>query len=125
MAKPPNEVKDRVHTEDTDISDKVMIRFTIITSTSNTLKNWSVNIFFHYFYIKKEYNGKKETIINIFSEYVEPLLKGINHPALIQERKRNLDAEEYKRNIDANLYKPPKINEFNCHGRVMSNFQHH
>ena len=33
------------------------------------------------------------------------MLKDINHPALLQERKLNLDAAEYEKHIDANLYK--------------------
>ena len=45
-------------------------------------------------------------IINIFSAYVELLLKDINHPALLQEWKLNLDAAEYQNNIYANPYKP-------------------
>ena len=49
---------------------------------------------------------KKEMIINIFSVYVVPLLKNINHPALLQEWKLNNDAEEYEKKIDANLSKP-------------------
>ena len=36
-------------------------------------------------------------IINIFSAYVVPLLKDINHPALLQEWKLNLDAESYEK----------------------------
>ena len=32
--------------------------------------------------------------INIFSANVEPLLKDINHPVLLQEWKLNLDAAE-------------------------------
>ena len=44
-------------------------------------------------------------IINIFSTYVEPLLKDINHPALLKEWKTNLYSAEYEKNIDANLYK--------------------
>ena len=44
-------------------------------------------------------------IINIFSSYVVSLLKYINHSALLQEWKLNLDAEAYERNIDANMYK--------------------
>ena len=44
-------------------------------------------------------------IINIFSEYVLPLLKDINHPELLQEWKINPDAEAYGKNIDANLSK--------------------
>ena len=90
-----------------------MICSTTITSTSNTLKNLAVNKSFHYSYIQREYNDKNETIINIFSEYVEPLLKDINHPALLQEWKINLDATEYERNIDANLYKPSEKKKFN------------
>ena len=42
-------------------------------------------------------------IINIFSAYVVPLLKYINHPALIQEFKLNLDAAAYEKHIDANI----------------------
>ena len=44
-------------------------------------------------------------IINIFSSYVVPLIKEINHPELLQEWRLNIDASEYERNIDANLYK--------------------
>ena len=44
-------------------------------------------------------------IINIFSAYVVPRLKDINHPALIQEWKLNLDASAYEKNIDAKMSK--------------------
>ena len=81
---------------------------TTIISTSNTLNNLSVNISFHYSYIQREFNDKKDMMINIFSEYVEPLLKDINHQEFLQEWKLNLDAAEYEINIDANLYKPSK-----------------
>ena len=49
-------------------------------------------------------------IINIFSEYVRPLLKDINHPSLIQEWKLKLDASQYQKHIDANLSKPSEKN---------------
>ena len=35
--------------------------------------------------------------MNIFSAYVVPLLKYINYPALIQERKINLDAAAHEK----------------------------
>ena len=54
-------------------------------------------------------------ITNIFSAYVEPLLKYINHPALVQEWKFNLDAAQYKKNIDTNLSKPSGGRK--CHDR--------
>ena len=106
MSKLPHEVKQRIHAEDKDDYDKVMICNTTTPSTSNTLKNLSVNKGFHYSYIQKYFNDKKETITKIFSAYVEPLLKYINYPALLQKRKLNPDALECKNNIDANLYKP-------------------
>ena len=60
----------------------------------------------HSSYIQREFNDKKDMIINIFSAYVEPLLKDINHPEFLQERKPNLDAADYNTIFDANLYKP-------------------
>ena len=101
----PNEVKDRIHAEDTDNSDKVMIFSTTIPSTSNTLKHLAVDKSFLSSYIQRKCNDKKETIINIFSEFFEPLLKYINHPELLQKGNLNLDDAEYERNIYANLYK--------------------
>ena len=92
-----------------------MVCSTTITSTPNTLKNLAVNKSFHSSYIKRKYNDKKETIINIFSEYVAPLLKDINHPALHQEWKLNIDAVEYEINIDANLQKTSGKQKFNRH----------
>ena len=67
LAKLPNEVKYRIHAEDTDNSNKVMICSTTITSTSNSLKNLDLNKRFHYSCIQREYNDKEETIINILS----------------------------------------------------------
>ena len=47
----------------------------------------------HYSYIQTEFNDKNKIKMNIFSTNVLLLLKYINHPALIQEWKLNLDAE--------------------------------
>ena len=115
MKKLPSEVKDRVYAEVTDNLKKFMICYTTITSTSNTLKNLLVNASFHYSYTQREFTDKKDTIIDILSAYVEALIKEINHPSLLQERRQNLDAAEYKRYIDANLYKPSEKKKFNCH----------
>ena len=45
-------------------------------------------------------------IINIFSEYFVPLVIYINHPALLQEWKLDIDDTLYERNIDSNMSKP-------------------
>ena len=51
-------------------------------------------------------------VINIVSAYVEPLLKDINHPELLQEWKLDIDAAQYKNNIDSNLSKHSEKKKF-------------
>ena len=92
LAKLPKEVKNIIHAEDTENSDKFMTCTTKILSTTNTLKNLAINKVFHYSSIQREFNDKNNMIINIFSAYVEPLLKYINHQSLLQEGKLNIDA---------------------------------
>ena len=53
LAKIPNEVKDIIHAEDAENSDKVMICSTTIPSTLNKLKNLAVYKRFHYSYIQR------------------------------------------------------------------------
>ena len=64
------------------------------------MKNLAVNTHFCSSCIENELNNIKEDIINIFSEYVEPLMKEINQLELLQEWKINLDVANYERNID-------------------------
>ena len=68
-----------------------------IPSTSNTLNNLVVNASFHSSYIQREFNDKNRMIINIFSAYVVPLLKDVNHPAFPQEWKLNIDGAVYEK----------------------------
>ena len=96
LEKLPNEVKQKSHAKDIENSDKFMTCTTIIPCTSNTLNKLAVNKSYHYSYIQRELKDKKDMIINIFSAYVEPLLKDINHPVLLQEWKLNIDAAQYK-----------------------------
>ena len=51
LEKLPNDVKQRIHAEETDDSDKVMTHINAITSTSNTLNKLLVNKSLHYSYI--------------------------------------------------------------------------
>ena len=84
FAKLPNDVKQITHTEETDILDKVMTCINTIPSTSNTLKNLVANKSLHSSYIQTELNDEKKIIINIFSAYVVPMIKDINHPSFRQ-----------------------------------------
>ena len=47
-------------------------------------------------YIQNFYHDKIEIIDELFCEHIETLLKDINHPALIQEQKQNIDAAAYE-----------------------------
>ena len=58
---------------------------------------------------------KNRTIIKIFSAYVVPLLKYINHPVLLQECKLNLYATSYENNISSNMSKPSDKKELDRH----------
>ena len=43
--------------------------------------------------------------MNFFTEYLVPVMKYIDHPALIEEWKQNIDAATYEKNLkqDVNL----------------------
>ena len=97
FAKLPKEVKQRVHAKETDNSDYIITCINTIPSRSNTLKKLLLNKILHYSYIKIEFNEKEEIINTIFSSYVEPLLKDINHPALLQECKLNPSDAAYEK----------------------------
>ena len=71
----PYLVKDRVGTGVTINSDKVMLCYTTITSTSNKLKNLLINSNYCSSYTNQEFNDKKEQMITIFSKYVTPQIK--------------------------------------------------
>ena len=71
-----------------------MICYTTIPSASNTLKNLLDNENSHSSYTNKEFNDIKEEMITIFGAYVAPQIKEIHNPALLQEWKLILDAED-------------------------------
>ena len=79
-------------------SECVMTWTIVITYTSNTFKKFLLRSYLHYYYIQTIYNGKEESISNIFITYVEPLLNDINNDALAQECKINLNAVAYEKN---------------------------
>ena len=66
-----------------------------LLSSFSIIKTLLLQSEFHSYYIQTIYSGKEESTNNIFSTYFEPLLNYINHPALVQEWKLNLDAAAY------------------------------
>ena len=84
FSKIPNEVKQIIHTKETDNSNYVMTCIKKNPPTSNTFKKLLLHKNLHSSYIQTKYNDKEKIINNTFITYVEPLLYDINHPALIQ-----------------------------------------
>ena len=76
--------------------DYFMTCTTVIPSISSTLKNLMLYYNLHSSYSQKII-AEDEIIHNILSAYVEPLLNYINHPALVQGCKLNLDAPVYEK----------------------------
>ena len=52
---------------------------------------------YHSSYTNQEFNDKKEQMSTIFSTYVTPQIKDINHPAFLQEWTLNIDVAEYEK----------------------------
>ena len=92
-------VKDRVGAEVKANSDLVMLCYTSITYTSNTLKNLYISKDYHSSYSTEKFNTKNKAMNRLFSTYVTPQIKEIHHPEIIQEWKLNIDAAEYEKNM--------------------------
>ena len=69
--------------------------YTEISSVANTINKFHINSDLNYGYIHNFYHDKKSTD-EMFYQYHLPLLKYIDHPALIQEQKK-IDADFYKK----------------------------
>ena len=64
---------------------------------SNTIKKLHIQSNLNSGYIHNFYHDKKGSIDDMFYQYHIPLLKDIDHPALIQEWKKNLNASAYEK----------------------------
>ena len=62
-------VKERFGSEVKVKSDLVMLCYTTITSTLNTLKNLVINSNYHLSYSTQEFNNKKEQMSTLFTTY--------------------------------------------------------
>ena len=71
----PVRVKDRVGAELKVNSDLVMLCYTTITSTSNTLKNLVISSNYHSSYSTEKFNTENEQMSRLFITYVTPQIK--------------------------------------------------
>ena len=85
-----------------------MACYTAIFSIVNTLKKSHIQSNLYTVYKQNLYNNKRDKSDENFYQYYLPLLKDINHPVLIQEWKKNIDAAAYEKNLNKEIYLPSK-----------------
>ena len=94
----PNDVKLRIHSINKQKIDQVIACYTEISSLKNTIKKLQILSTLHSIYQKNFCHDKQDIIVEIFFyQYYLPLLKYIDHPALIQEWKQNIDSAAYEK----------------------------
>ena len=62
----------------------------------------------HLIYKQNFYNDKQKEINEFFGKYHFPLIDYLDHPALIEEWKQNIDAAAYEKYLNRDLKLPSK-----------------
>ena len=71
-----------------------------IYSVSNTIKKLHIQSDFHFIYKQNFYHDKQDEIDAFFIEYHVTVFDDLDHPALIKERKQNINSAAYEENIN-------------------------
>ena len=62
----------------------------------------------HFIYKQNFYNDKQKKVNEIFYQYHINLLNDLDHPALVEEWKKNIDADTYENNSNQGVKLPSK-----------------
>ena len=100
-------MKLRIHAIDKQ-KNHVIAKTTEIYSVTNTTKKLHIQSDLHLVYKQNFYHDKEKEMYELFDEYHIPLLKDIDHPELIQQWRRNLDAAAYEKDLNKGIKIPPK-----------------
>ena len=60
----------------------------------------------HLIYKQYYYKDKQKKIYDLFIEYIVLIMEDLDHPALIEERKKNLDDDAYENNLNQDVKIP-------------------
>ena len=86
----------------------VMAKNKAIYSVANNTKKLHIQFDLNFIYKQNFYHDKQNEIDILFDEYNVPLLDDLDHPALIEEWKQNLDAAFYEKNSNKGIDLPSK-----------------
>ena len=81
---------------------------TAISSPENTIKILQIQYPLNFVYQQIFYHDKQKEMNALFDKYQISLFKNIDHLALIQEWKQNLDAAAYEKNVHQEIKIPQK-----------------
>ena len=95
-----NDAKQIIHDIDKQKTDYVMLCYTLMSFVENTLKKFHIQSNLYNFYKHNFYHNKRDKFDEHFDQYHLHLLKDIDHPALIQKQKQNIDAAAYENNLN-------------------------
>ena len=88
-----------------------MVKNRIVSAVANTIKKLHIQKNMHIIYKQDLYKNKAKEIYDFFLEYLVPVMDNIDHPALIKEWKKNIDAGAYENNLYKDV-KLPSIKKF-------------
>ena len=93
----PNDVRLRINLVDQPKTDYVMVKNEALSAVANTIKQLHNNKNIHMTYKQDFYKTIESEIDGLFLEYLAPVMKDLDHPALIKEWIQNLDAAAYEK----------------------------
>ena len=78
-------------------TDYVMVKKNAISAVANTIKQLHIQKNMHILYKQDLNKNKEKGIYDLFLEYLVPVTNNIEHPALIEEWRQNIDASAYEK----------------------------
>ena len=80
-------------------TDFVMVKNEAIFAEANTIKQLRIYKNMHMPYKQDFYKTKEKGIVYLFLKWLVPVMKNIEHPALIKESIQNIDAAAHETNL--------------------------
>ena len=82
-----------------------MVKNKVIYAVANTIKKLHIQKKMHIIYKQDLYKNKEKEMYDLFLEYLVSVTENLDHPALIEEWRQNIDATTYEKY----LYKDVKL----------------
>ena len=85
----PNDAKLRINPINRLDKYYVIVKNKAIYAVEKITKQLNIQKYMHMIYKQYFYKNKEKEIDDLFLEYIGPIMDNLDHPALIEERKKN------------------------------------